>query len=202
MHISNFRSPGWSLRASSCVLAPLLTIALGLSAAFLAAPCWSTQESQQSREPGAQLRLPRQQAQTSAALDGVVRSVSSDASAQLPVSGAALRLQNLASGAVTEASANGEGVFRVFPLIAGDYSLQVQAAGYSAFSLQKITLHANEVLTLEIVLLQQTSGELRSGLPRLPELGAPLPAESEASAGRYREFRHPLDSDAYSLLNP
>src|SRR5260221_5820000 len=122
MHIINFRSPDWSLRAPSFVLAPVLSLVLGLSAAFWAEPCWSAQESQQSREPGAQLRLPRQQAQTSAALDGVVRSVSSGAGAQLPVSGAALHLQNLASGAVTEASANGEGVFRGFPLIPGDYS--------------------------------------------------------------------------------
>src|SRR5258708_12013894 len=165
MHISNFRRPDWLLRARTCVLAPLLTMVLGRSVVCLAERCWSAQESQQSREPGAQLRLPRQQAQTSAALDGVVRSVSSGVSAQLPVSGAALRLQNLASGAVTEASANGEGVFRVFPLIPCDSSLQVQAAGYSAFSLQKITLHANEVLTLEIVLLLQPSGELHSRLP-------------------------------------
>src|SRR5258708_34659880 len=98
MHISNFRSPGWSLRACSFVLAPLLTMVLGLSAAFFAEPCWSAQESQQSREPGAQLRLPRQQAQTSAALDGIVRSTSSGASARLPVSGTVLHLQILPSG--------------------------------------------------------------------------------------------------------
>src|SRR5258708_30735660 len=161
MRINNFPSPYWPLHAYSFVLA----LVLGLSAVLFAEPCCPAQEPQQSREPGAQLRLPRQQAQTSAALDGIVRSTSSGASAQLPVSGAVLHLQNLASGAVTEASANGEGVFRVFPLIPGDYSLQLQAAGYSAFSLQKITLHANEVLTLEIVLLLQPSGELHSRLP-------------------------------------
>src|ERR1700723_3436138 len=55
----------------------------------------AAQEAGQSREPGAQLRLPRQQAQTNAALDGVVRS--GTAGEQIPVAGAVLQLQNLTS---------------------------------------------------------------------------------------------------------
>jgi hypothetical protein len=159
------------------------------------------QEAQQSREPGIQLRLPRQQAPTRAALDGTVRSVSTTG-AQLPVPGAALQLQELSSHSSKEYSANGEGVFRIFPVAPGDYSLRVQAEGYAAFFLEEISLHANEVLTLEILLLPQASTELRSRLPRLPELGAPLPSEAIASAGSYREFRHRLDSDPNYVLNP
>ena len=41
---------------------------------LMAAPLYA-QEAQLSREPGAQLRLPRQQAQSSAALDGTVKAV-------------------------------------------------------------------------------------------------------------------------------
>ena len=160
------------------------------------------QESQQSREPAPQLRLPRQQAQASAALDGAVRRASSAADTRIPVSGAVLRLQNLGTNAITDISANGEGVFRAFPIAPGDYSLRVQADGYAAFDLAKITLRANEVLTLEISLLQQPSSELQSRLPRLAELGAPLPGESDVSTGGYREFRHRLDADPNYVLNP
>jgi hypothetical protein len=161
----------------------------------------AAQEAQQSREQGAQLRLPRQQAQTNAALDGVVRSGTAGGE-QIPVAGAVLQLQNLTSAESKEYFANGEGVFRIFPIVPGDYSLAVHAQGYAAFSLDKITVHANEVLTLQISLLAQSSAEVRSRLPRLPELGTPLPAESVASSGNYREFRHRLDADPSYVLNP
>jgi hypothetical protein len=161
----------------------------------------AAQEAQQSREQGAQLRLPRQQAQTNAALDGVVRSGTAGGE-QIPVAGAVLQLQNLTSAESKEYFANGEGVFRIFPIVPGDYSLAVHAQGYAAFSLDKITVRANEVLTLQISLLAQSSAELRSRLPRLPELGTPLPAESVASSGNYREFRHRLDADPSYVLNP
>lgn len=169
-------------------------------AAAMLPPVARGQEAQQSREPGAQLRLPRQQAQTSAALDGTVRSVS-PAGPPLPVAGATVQLQKLSAHWSQDYFANGEGVFRIFPVAPGDYSLRVQAEGYAAFFLEKISLHSNEVLTLEVLLLTQPSTELRSRLPRLPELGPPLPSEA-ASAGSYREFRHRLDSDPNYVLNP
>src|SRR5262249_7789782 len=114
------------------------------------------QETQQSREPGGQLRLPRQQAQSSAALDGTLRSAS-PAGSQLPVPGAILQLQDLSSHSSTEYFANGEGVFRIFPIAPGDYALRVQAEGYDTLALEKITLRANEVLTLEILMLPRPS---------------------------------------------
>src|SRR5258707_15891811 len=87
------------------------------------------QEAQQSRETGGQLRLPRQQAQTNAALDGVIRSGPADGG-QIPVPGATVQLRNLSSNSTKGYSANGEGVFRIFPLVPGDYSLLVHAQGY------------------------------------------------------------------------
>jgi carboxypeptidase family protein len=184
--------PGWCRRLSLCLLV--------LMASHAADPVAKAQEAQQSREPEIPIRLPRQQAMTNAALDGAVRSGA--AAAQFPVAGATLALQNLASLATANYSANGEGIFRIFPLAPGEYALRVAAEGYAPFLLEKLTLHANEVLTLEISLLAQPSSEFRSRLPRLPELGAPLPAEALASSGSYREFRHRLDSDPIYVLNP
>ena len=168
---------------------------------ILLAQAAASQEAQQSREPGPPLRLPRQQARFTAALDGVVRSASGTA-APLPVAGALLTLRNISSNTVTLLTASGEGVFRGFPLAPGDYSLEVQAEGFRVFRLEKLTLHANEVLTLEILLAPSPSAELRSRLPRLPELGPPLPAGTESLSGSYREFRHRMDSDPNYVLNP
>ena len=185
------------LRLNRCRLV-LLFLAPAFSFGTVAA---AAQEAQQSREPGAQLRLPRQQAQTNAALDGVVRSGTAGG-APVPVAGAVVQLQNLTSAESKEYFANGEGVFRIFPIVPGDYSVVAHAEGYAVFLLNKIAVHANEVLTLEIVLLAQPTAELGSRLPRLPELGTPLPAEPVASAGGYREFRHRLDADPGYVLNP
>jgi len=197
MHIHLPCSSRWYRRQLCCSSLRLLITARILLYVSTA----SAQEAQQSREPAVAVRLPRQQAETSAALDGTVRS-DTVAGAQLPVAGATVHLQNLASQAITESTANGEGVFRVFPLPPADYALSVRAEGYAGFSLEKIALHANEVLTIEITLQSQPSGEVRSRLPRLPELGAPLPAEAATSSGSYREFRHRLDSDPTYVLNP
>jgi len=182
-----------------CRYHSLLVLFVVASLAF--APFDCAQEAQQSRERGAEFRLPRQQAQSSSALDGTVRFVSTPAS-QLPVAGAILQLQELSSHTTKEYSANGEGVFRIFPLAPGDYSLRVQAEGFAILSLDKVTLHANEVLTLEILLLPQPPSEERSRLPRIPELGSPLPMQPEHSRGSFREFRHRLDSDPNYVLNP
>jgi len=159
------------------------------------------QEAQQTRETGVQLRLPRQQAEQSAAFDGTVRS-GAPQGGQIPVAGAKLYLQEFSSHTVTEMAANGEGVFRVFPMAPGEYSLLVESDGYAPFAMKQVTLHANEVLTLEITLLVNSTAEIRSRLPRLPELGPPVPAEIVASSGSYREFRHRLDSDPNYVLNP
>jgi hypothetical protein len=160
------------------------------------------QPPQEPAQGAVSQRIPRQRAETTAALDGVVRSADAKPESRLPVPGAALTLQSNTSNAIVKAVANGEGVFRIFPLTPGEYSMRISAEGYSEFELPKITLHPNEVLTLEISLMAVPSAELRSRLPRLPELGPPLPAPTATPSGSYREFRHRLDADPNYVLNP
>ena len=156
--------------------------------------------AKQSSEQGPPLRIPRQQAQTSAALDGVVRD-SGEPSAARPVSAAVLILRNIQSGQVFSGTTSGEGVFRIFPLPPGNYQLRVEAKDYAPFVLTDIALQPNEVLTLEISLVTVAAMETRSRLPRLPELGPALSAEAPPSFGSYREFRHRLDSDPAYIEN-
>jgi hypothetical protein len=177
---------------------PCLAIGL-LWVAGLAVSPTLAQEAQQSREAARQIRLPRQAAVTSAAVDGTVRSAGSPAA---PVPGAALRLLSLSTNVATEIAANGEGVFRAFPLMPGNYSVTVKADGYAEFQIAEIVLRQNEVLTLEISLLSSSAAESKSRLPRLPELGPPLAADAEKASGTFREFRHRLDSDPNYVLNP
>src|SRR6267143_187004 len=156
--------------------------------------------AKQSRESGPPLRIPRQQAQTTAAIDGVVRD-SGFSNIILPVPAAALTLRNVQSGEIFSATTSGEGVFRVFPLPPGQYQVRVEAKDYASFVLPDLALQPNEVVTLEISLIPSTVAEERSRLPRLPELGPVLSAEAQPSFGTYREFRHRLDSDPNFIEN-
>jgi hypothetical protein len=160
----------------------------------------STQDSaKKSSEQGPPLRIPRQQAQTSAALDGVVRD-SSVPGATRPVPAAVLTLHNIQSGQMFSAASSAEGVFRVFPLPPGRYQLRVEAKEYAPFVLPDLALQPNEVVTLEISLISDAAMEARSRLPRLLELGPALSAEAQ-SLGSYREFRHRLDFDPKYIEN-
>jgi Carboxypeptidase regulatory-like domain len=175
-----------------------------LACVFLEPPPAQSQESaaQESREPaGTSQRLPRQQAMNTAALDGVVRDARSPEST-VPIPGAQIILRDLPSSAVFSTTASGDGVFRLFPLPPGNYEFRVAAPGYAPFAISDLTLHANEVVTLEISLVAAASFETRSRLPRLPELGPPLSTALVASYGTYREFRHRLDSNPNYVFNP
>jgi Carboxypeptidase regulatory-like domain len=152
------------------------------------------QQIKQSREPGPPVRIPRQQALNTTALDGVVRS-SAAAGASVPIPGAALLLRDLRSGQHFDAVTNGEGLFRIFPMTPGEYELHVEASGYAALAVADLSLKPNEVLSLEILLAPSGATEINSRLPRLPELGPAPPTSLSAIAGSYREFRHRLDSD-------
>jgi hypothetical protein len=154
----------------------------------------------QSREQGPPPRIPRQQAQNTTALDGIVRDAGFP-SVALPVPGAVLTLRNAQSGLTFSTTAKGEGVFRLFPLPPGQYQLRVEAKDYVPFVLSELTLQPNEVLTLEISLVTVAAAEARSRLPRLPELGPALSAEGQSSYGTYREFLHRLDSDPNYIKN-
>jgi len=160
------------------------------------APAQSPVQSdvQQQRESGPPRRIPRQQAQTTAALDGTVREATS-ASGARPVAAAQLTLRNLQTGLLVRAETSGEGVFRVLLILPGHYELRVEAENYAPFVYPDLTLNANEVVTLDISLVSKASVEFRSRLPRLPELGPAAPLEPLPAMGTYRELRHRLDSD-------
>jgi hypothetical protein len=147
------------------------------------------------------LRIPRQQAQNTAALDGIVRD-SGFSNITIPVPGAVLTLHNLQTGETFSGAASGEGVFRIFPITPGHYELRVTARDYGPFVISDLALQPNEVVTLEISLVTVAAIEARSRLPRQPELGPALSATGEESFGAYREFRHRLDSDPAYVLNP
>ena len=152
-----------------------------------------------STEPGAPKRLPREQVLTTAALDGIVREQSPQLASR-PIAAARILLRNVQTGQQNSAVTSGDGVFRMFPLLPGSYELSVEATGYSTLSVPSLSLNANEVLTLEILLLPSGNTEVHSRLPRQSELGPPLPAENPVPVGAYREFRHRLDGDPNYIL--
>ena len=185
--------------ASSCALSLLAFLIPGVGAA-------QAQQAQQGavqekRESGPPQRIPRQKALTTGALDGVVREAV-NAGGQRPVGGAAISLRNLNSAQDFHSSTSAEGVFRLFPLPPGRYELRVESEGYAAFDLAEIALGANEVVTLEISLVPIASAATRSRLPRLPELGPPVPGGAPARPGTHRELRHRLDADPSYVENP
>jgi hypothetical protein len=156
--------------------------------------------AKQSRESGPDLRIPRQRALTTAAVDGIVRDAGFS-NITLPVPAAVLTFRNLQTGELHSAIGSAEGVFRLFPLAAGSYELRVEATDYAPFLLPELTLQPNEVVTLEISLVTVAAAEARSRLPRLPELGPTMPADAQPTFGVYREFRHRLDSDPTYVEN-
>src|SRR5713101_1970598 len=164
------------------------------------APAPTQDGAKQSSVQGPPLRIPRQQAQTTAALDGRVRDAGSPENAR-PVSAAMLILRNLQSGQIFSGVSSGEGVFRLFPLPPGRYELRVEATDYAPFVLADLILQPDEVVTLEISLVSAATIEARSRLPRLPELGPALSVEAQPSFGSYREFHHRLDSDPNYIEN-
>jgi hypothetical protein len=156
--------------------------------------------AKQSREQGPPQRIPRQQAQNTAALDGVVRDAASP-NGVLPIPGATVTLRNLQSGQVFTGMTSSEGVFRLFPLPPGKYEARVEAGNFALFVLAELELSPNEIVTLEISLMSAGAAEARSRLPRLPELGPAVAAGAGQSFGTYHELRHRLDSDPNYVEN-
>jgi len=171
-----------------------------LGAGLATASQLSPNVTSQARDLGKPVRIPRQQAFTTSALDGIIRDAGFP-NTTLPVPAAQLLLRNLQSGETFRAAASGEGVFRIFPLPPGHYELRVEAKNYATFVLADLSLEPNQVVTLEISLVTIAAAEARSRLPRLPELGPALSAATGSSLGTYREFRHRLDSDPAYVQN-
>jgi hypothetical protein len=152
-----------------------------------------------SREAAPPKRIPREQAWTTTALEGVVRRGSARTDSR-PVPGARISLRQTFTHLEFSAVCSGDGAFRIFPLDPGTYDLLVDADGYSSFSIPALSLNADEVVALEIYLVPSPAAELPSRLPRQPELGPPLPAITVSTANTYREFRHRLDADPNYIL--
>ncbi|HEX8879992.1 MAG TPA: carboxypeptidase-like regulatory domain-containing protein [Candidatus Acidoferrum sp.] len=190
-----------SWRAVGAACCSCVFFSLGLEARTLLQQGPPAQSSaKESREQGPQLRIPRQQAQNTAALDGFVRDASSPDN-PLPIPGTVLSLRNLESGKIFNASSTAEGVFRLFPLPPGKYELRAEAQNYAPVSLAELTLQPNEVVTLEISLASSGAVGTDSRLPRLADLGPRSPAAAAIPAGSYRELRHRLDSDPSYVEN-
>ncbi len=149
---------------------------------------------QKSTVAGTAQRIPRQQALTTAAVDGVLRE-SISASESRPVAAAQLTLRHLQTDQIIRGSSSVEGVFRILLLPPGHYELRIESEGYAAFAIPDLVLNANEVTTLEISLVSTGTSEFRSRLPRLPELGPAVATGAAPTLGNYRELRHRLDSD-------
>lgn len=152
-----------------------------------------------SRESAPPKRIPREQAWTTTALEGLVRQEPARPDSR-PVAGARISLRQTPTHLEFNAVCSGDGAFRIFPLEPGTYDLQVDADGYSSFSISALSLNADEIVALEIYLVPSPAAELPSRLPRQPELGPPLPAVAVSTANTYREFRHRLDADPNYIL--
>ena len=124
-----------------------------------------------------------------------------------PGSRSATDAAQFANGATVHFAANGEGLFRIFPLAPGHYELNVEAAGAESFVLHDLALGPNEVVTLEISLAQTGTTESASRLPRLPELGPAPASESGSNGGNLSRtaapprFRSRLHSGARARLS-
>src|SRR6266404_3558385 len=121
-----FFSPRQARRAFCAACCSLFLCFALAGADFRNQSAAQTQEgAKQSSVQGPPQRIPRQQAQTTAALDGLVRDANS-ASTLLPVAAAIVTLRNAQSGQVFSATTSAEGVFRIFPLPPGHYQLRVE----------------------------------------------------------------------------
>ena len=191
-------------------LAPSHLRKIGLRcAALLAAGCSTLCVAQaapqapsysSTTQSGPAMRLPREQARATAAVDGEVREGNAGESGRRPVPGGRVLARNATTRQETSATTSGDGVFRMFPLAPGSYEIRIEAAGYAALTIPVLMVNSNEVVTLEILLVAEGSGEAKSRLPRQPELGPSLPGTTEVASGSYRELRHRLDADPNYIL--
>src|SRR5258708_13665609 len=195
------RRVGCALRLASVILAVSVTFSPCVYATSLSQSAPTAQGSaKQSSESGPSLRIPRQEAFTTAAVDGILRDAGFS-NRTLPIPAAALSLRNLETGQFFRATASAEGVFRLFPLPPGRYELRVEANDYAAFVLPELTLLPDEFVSLEISLVNAAPPAPPPRLPLLLELGSLNSAGTQPTSGTYRELRRRLDSDPTYVEN-
>lgn len=185
----------WREVCAACSSCLLFSFALSAKTFQQQSSVPAQSSAQESRAQGPVQRIPRQQAQNTAAVDGFIRDATSSPGNALPIPGAVLTLRNLQSGQTFTATSSAEGIFRLFPLPPGKYELHVEVQNYAPFTLAELALSPNEVTTLEISLVSNGAAETSSRLPRLSDLGPALPPGGATTAGVYRELQHRLDAD-------
>jgi hypothetical protein len=164
---------------------------------FADVPARAPQDSFPARE---EQRLPRPVPRKTAALDGIV----SDSSSR-GIIGAVVALTNRATGFTRTLSTDADGIFRWTDLAPGTYLLLVQADGYESLTRDDLRLDASDVVTVELTLsAAPVATAPASRLPRMPELGAALPAATtNAAAEPYRELRRRPDAEpGEQLITP
>jgi hypothetical protein len=142
-------------------------------------------------------RIPRQSPRKTAALQGIVRDP-----ATRGIVGALIALTNRATGMTRTVSANADGVFRWTDLTPGTYLLFVQSEGFESLTRDDVRLDAGDVVTVELTLSPSVmSGAPGSRLPRMPELGPPVPAiAATVAAAAYRELRRRPDAEPGQMI--
>ncbi len=75
------------------------------------------------------------------------------------VAGAQVRIHSLATGTDREAVTDGAGLYAVPSLQPGDYSVQVLAPGFSAYTVQKFTLSVDQRAAINMKLAVTSAGE-------------------------------------------
>ena len=111
--------------------------------------------------------------------------------------GALIALTNRATGMTRTLTTNADGVFRWTDLAPGTYLLLVQSDGFESLTRDDARLDAGDVVTLELTLSPSASSAAPSSrLPRMPELGPPVPpAAATAASVPYRESRRRPDAE-------
>jgi Carboxypeptidase regulatory-like domain len=139
-------------------------------------------------------RIPRQAPRKTAALEGIVH----DAAAR-GIVGAVIALTNRTTGMTRTLSTDADGVFRWTDLAPGTFLLLVHREGFENLTRDDLRLGAGDVVTLELTLSPSAmSAAAATRLPRMPELGPPLPAvtaSASAPATSYRELRRRPDAE-------
>src|SRR4029077_2488633 len=126
------------VRVAACLAAGAADCSAAMAQQPAAAPAAGS--SQEVHEAGPPRRIPRQQALTTAALDGTVRGQVADG-VMRPVGGARIQIKNLQTGQVNTTLTGGEGVFRFLLLLPGAYELRAEDQGYEALAIASISLN-------------------------------------------------------------
>lgn len=155
-----------------CLLVLLLLSSAGANAA--------------ARGQGQTQRIPRQTADTTAAIQGIVRTPP-----DLGLGGVTVLLQDLSNGKSAPAKTAGDGSYRFLNVKPGRYQIQASREGYEPYAQGDIRLAPGDVFTLEFMLKPILTGnEGARDVPRQPGLGPrppSLPPEPD-TAGPYRNL--------------